>query len=130
VIISCQVFHPYLNEISISPIKLSFRQDLSRNGIILNGQYIRKAAVILMHGDVLQLPNSLSENHFFISKRHILNRVSVHLSALLERIYRKTLSFRSHAAIAPCAKSIPIIQILVGCPSNLTIDSRTLEVIS
>ena len=92
-IISCQVFHPFLNEISISPVELSFRQDLSRNGIILNGQYIRKAAIILMHGDVLQLPNSLSEGHFFISERHILNLVSVHLSALLEGIYGKTLSF-------------------------------------
>ncbi|KAH6916894.1 kinase-like protein [Coprinopsis sp. MPI-PUGE-AT-0042] len=32
-------------------------QDLSRNGIILNGYRIRKAAVILMDGDVLELPN-------------------------------------------------------------------------
>ncbi|KIM47834.1 hypothetical protein M413DRAFT_15933 [Hebeloma cylindrosporum] len=35
-------------------------QDLSRNGIILNGQCIRKAAIILMHGDIIQLPNSLT----------------------------------------------------------------------
>jgi meiosis-specific serine/threonine-protein kinase MEK1 len=35
-------------------------QDKSRNGITLNGQYIRKSSVILMDGDILQLPNSLS----------------------------------------------------------------------
>ncbi|KAJ7275222.1 kinase-like domain-containing protein [Mycena haematopus] len=33
-------------------------QDLSRNGILLNGHRICKSVVILMHGDKLQLPNS------------------------------------------------------------------------
>ncbi|KDR85377.1 hypothetical protein GALMADRAFT_53578 [Galerina marginata CBS 339.88] len=35
-------------------------QDLSRNGLRLNGQDIRKTAVILMDGDVITLPNSIS----------------------------------------------------------------------
>ncbi|RDB28880.1 Meiosis-specific serine/threonine-protein kinase MEK1 [Hypsizygus marmoreus] len=35
-------------------------QDLSRNGIHLNGQHIRKTCIILMDGDVLELPNSLA----------------------------------------------------------------------
>ncbi|KAF9566147.1 kinase-like protein [Agrocybe pediades] len=34
-------------------------QDVSRNGITLNGEHIRKALVILMDGDIIQLPNSL-----------------------------------------------------------------------
>ncbi|TFK77273.1 kinase-like protein [Pluteus cervinus] len=33
-------------------------QDLSRNGILLNGQPIRKTAVILLDGDVFELPDS------------------------------------------------------------------------
>ncbi|KAJ7655004.1 kinase-like protein [Mycena polygramma] len=33
-------------------------QDLSRNGILLNGHRISKSVVILMHGDKMQLPNS------------------------------------------------------------------------
>ncbi|KAF8632954.1 hypothetical protein AX15_001556 [Amanita polypyramis BW_CC] len=35
-------------------------QDLSRNGIILNGQLIKKVSVILVDGDVLEFPNKLS----------------------------------------------------------------------
>ncbi|KAF9015558.1 kinase-like domain-containing protein, partial [Cyathus striatus] len=35
-------------------------QDLSRNGILWNGQRIRKVFIILMDGDTLQLPNSLT----------------------------------------------------------------------
>ncbi|CAK5280152.1 unnamed protein product, partial [Mycena citricolor] len=35
-------------------------QDLSRNGIFLNGHRISKSVVILMHGDVLELPESAS----------------------------------------------------------------------
>ncbi|KIL71760.1 hypothetical protein M378DRAFT_65304 [Amanita muscaria Koide BX008] len=35
-------------------------QDLSRNGIILNGQQIKKVSIILVDGDVLELPNMLS----------------------------------------------------------------------
>ncbi|KAF8203038.1 kinase-like protein [Pholiota molesta] len=35
-------------------------QDLSRNGITLNGQIIKKTSIILMDGDIIQLPNSLS----------------------------------------------------------------------
>nr|KNZ74118.1 Meiosis-specific serine/threonine-protein kinase mek1 [Termitomyces sp. J132] len=34
-------------------------QDVSRNGLYLNGQHIRKASIIIMDGDVLRLPNSL-----------------------------------------------------------------------
>ncbi|PPQ67098.1 hypothetical protein CVT25_005699 [Psilocybe cyanescens] len=34
-------------------------QDVSRNGILLNGQCIRKTSIILMDGDMFQLPNSL-----------------------------------------------------------------------
>jgi hypothetical protein len=34
-------------------------QDLSRNGVVLNGQPIKKASVILVDGDVLELPNML-----------------------------------------------------------------------
>ncbi|KAH9944190.1 kinase-like protein [Epithele typhae] len=33
-------------------------QDLSTNGIVLNGHRIRKASVILMDGDILQIPSS------------------------------------------------------------------------
>ncbi|KAK2461619.1 hypothetical protein APHAL10511_006082 [Amanita phalloides] len=35
-------------------------QDLSRNGITLNGQSIKKASVILLDGDIIELPNMLS----------------------------------------------------------------------
>ncbi|KAL0951444.1 hypothetical protein HGRIS_008133 [Hohenbuehelia grisea] len=35
-------------------------QDLSTNGLILNGHTIRRTSVILMHGDILELPTSLS----------------------------------------------------------------------
>ncbi|KAF9527775.1 kinase-like domain-containing protein [Crepidotus variabilis] len=35
-------------------------QDVSRNGILLNGQPMRKTAVILADGDEIRLPNSLS----------------------------------------------------------------------
>ncbi|KAJ7139945.1 kinase-like protein [Mycena epipterygia] len=35
-------------------------QDLSRNGILLNGHRINKTVVILMHGDILQIPDSLT----------------------------------------------------------------------
>ncbi|KJA25792.1 hypothetical protein HYPSUDRAFT_133969 [Hypholoma sublateritium FD-334 SS-4] len=34
-------------------------QDLSRNGITLNGRPIKKNSIILMDGDIIQLPNSL-----------------------------------------------------------------------
>ncbi|KAF9447792.1 kinase-like protein [Macrolepiota fuliginosa MF-IS2] len=34
-------------------------QDLSRNGIVYNGQHIKKNSVILMDGDVLGLPNNI-----------------------------------------------------------------------
>ncbi|KAF8913035.1 kinase-like domain-containing protein [Gymnopilus junonius] len=43
-------------------------QDVSRNGITLNGQQIRKTAVIVMDGDVIQLPNSLSFTCFHLWK--------------------------------------------------------------
>ncbi|KAF8167725.1 kinase-like domain-containing protein [Crassisporium funariophilum] len=35
-------------------------QDVSRNGMTLNGQNIRKTSIILMDGDVIRLPNSLA----------------------------------------------------------------------
>ncbi|KAJ7107610.1 kinase-like protein [Mycena crocata] len=35
-------------------------QDLSRNGILLNGHRISKTVVILMHGDSLEVPDSLT----------------------------------------------------------------------
>jgi hypothetical protein len=35
------------------------RQDFSRNGIVLNGQSIKKTSVILVNGDILELPNML-----------------------------------------------------------------------
>ncbi|KAI0068281.1 kinase-like protein [Artomyces pyxidatus] len=35
-------------------------QDLSTNGFTLNGHQVRRASVILMHGDVIQLPSSKS----------------------------------------------------------------------
>ncbi|KAF4573095.1 Meiosis-specific serine/threonine-protein kinase mek1 [Pleurotus pulmonarius] len=35
-------------------------QDLSTNGLVLNGHMIRRTSVILMHGDVLEIPSSLT----------------------------------------------------------------------
>ncbi|KAJ7487408.1 kinase-like protein, partial [Mycena galericulata] len=35
-------------------------QDLSRNGILLNGHRINKSVVILMHGDTVEIPDSLT----------------------------------------------------------------------
>jgi hypothetical protein len=35
-------------------------QDLSMNGIVLNGHKIRKASVILMDGDIMEIPASQS----------------------------------------------------------------------
>ncbi|KAF8078795.1 kinase-like domain-containing protein [Lyophyllum atratum] len=35
-------------------------QDVSRNGLYLNGQHVRKTSIILMDGDVLRFPNSLA----------------------------------------------------------------------
>ncbi|KAG6911574.1 hypothetical protein DXG01_011877 [Tephrocybe rancida] len=37
----------------------SIIRDVSRNGLYLNGQHIRKASIIIMDGDLLRLPNSL-----------------------------------------------------------------------
>lgn len=45
-------------------------QDLSRNGITLNGRPIKKNAIILMDGDIIRLPNSLGES--LISARLLL----------------------------------------------------------
>ncbi|KAG6817703.1 hypothetical protein H0H87_004494 [Tephrocybe sp. NHM501043] len=39
-------------------------QDVSRNGLYLNGQHIRKTAIILMDGDLLRLPGSLGTGSF------------------------------------------------------------------
>lgn len=58
IIVSCQVrVHVSLPPRLVDQVSAP-TQDLSRNGITLNGQHIRKAAVILMDGDVLELPNS------------------------------------------------------------------------
>lgn len=58
IIVSCQVrLHVLLASRLIEQVSAQ-TQDLSRNGITLNGQHIRKAAVILMDGDTLELPNS------------------------------------------------------------------------
>ncbi|KAF8898929.1 kinase-like domain-containing protein [Infundibulicybe gibba] len=43
-------------------------QDMSRNGIILNGQHFGKTSVILMDGDVLELPNSLVFTCIYVRK--------------------------------------------------------------
>lgn len=45
-------------------------QDLSRNGIYINGQRIRKTNIILMDGDILELPNSLVFTCVHIWKKH------------------------------------------------------------
>ena len=47
----------YLN--LLFPYSAQCHQDLSRNGIHINGHRVRKANIILMDGDVLVLPGSL-----------------------------------------------------------------------
>lgn len=42
-------------------------QDLSRNGILLNGHRINKSVVILMHGDVVEIPSLEEELHSELS---------------------------------------------------------------
>ncbi|KAJ3771445.1 kinase-like protein [Lentinula raphanica] len=51
-------------------------QDSSKNGIILNGHRIKKASIILMDGDLLRIPDSLTFTCIHLWKDHI-EKVSV-----------------------------------------------------
>lgn len=46
------------------------RQDFSRNGVVLNGQSIKKTSVILVNGDILELPNMLCKTNALWMKFH------------------------------------------------------------
>lgn len=57
------------------------------NGIVLNGHKIHKASVILMHGDVIEIPTSQSVlfHHLNVSYMLILYDDSVQMCSYLER---------------------------------------------
>ena len=57
-VISCQV--SLYSSCFLVP--LIHPQDLSTNGTLLNGNRIRKASVILMDGDAIEIPSSQSAN--------------------------------------------------------------------
>lgn len=55
IIISCQVL---VASLPFAVLSISRVQDLSTNGIAINGHKIRKTSSILMHGDTLKIPAS------------------------------------------------------------------------
>jgi hypothetical protein len=63
-------------------------QDLSTNGIILNGQKIRKTSVILMDGDTVEIPSSQS-----------LFDLSVECDYLIVRLVMK------HSSVSTCGRN-------------------------
>lgn len=58
---------------------LFLRQDLSRNGIVLNGQSIKKTSVILVNGDILELPNTLCKVNAASDGVLLMKKYSFHL---------------------------------------------------
>ena len=56
VMISCQVL------LSGSPLSrcVNFPKDFSTNGFVLNGYNVRRSSVLLMDGDIMELPSSRS----------------------------------------------------------------------
>lgn len=87
-------------------------QDLSRNGIYLNGQHIRKTNIILMDGDELELPNSISSSCFkgswllTESPRLTTNAFkSIYMCTHLERTSGQTDYFRPHSPVAASSKT-------------------------
>lgn len=56
VMISCQVF------LSGSPLSqcVNSQKDFSTNGFVLNGYNVRRSSVLLMDGDIMELPSSRS----------------------------------------------------------------------
>lgn len=55
--VSCQVF------LSGSPLFrcVNSQKDFSTNGFVLNGYNVRRSSVLLMDGDIMELPSSRSE---------------------------------------------------------------------